>query len=76
LDQKQKELKTVSVYGGLTGYTYPMARIIDIIGFQEKEKADIENYELKKKEKEEKEEKLKRWLYKLKPELEKDCKKR
>lgn len=33
LDQKQKELKTVDVNGGLTNYTYTMAKIIDVIGF-------------------------------------------
>lgn len=33
LDKKQKELKTVSVKGGLTDYTYTMAKIIDVIGF-------------------------------------------
>jgi hypothetical protein len=41
LDKKQKELKTVSVKGSLTAYTYTMAKIIDIIGFREKEESDI-----------------------------------
>gem|GEM_PF-7085387 len=42
LDKKQKVLKTVSVEGVLTDYTYTMAKIIDIIGFREKEESDIE----------------------------------
>jgi hypothetical protein len=42
LDQKQKELRTVSVKGGLTNYTYTIAKIIDIIGFHVREE-EIKN---------------------------------
>lgn len=33
LNKKQKELQTVSAKGGLTDYTYTIAKIIDVIGF-------------------------------------------
>ncbi|MDD3248232.1 MAG: hypothetical protein PHF18_15495 [Methanosarcina sp.] len=84
LDKKQKELKTVKVDGGLTDCTYTIAKIIDIIGFREKEETDIKNqkntkgkdksiWEEKKDRKKEKEKKLKQRLEKLEPELKKDC---
>ncbi|MPN22926.1 hypothetical protein SDC9_170311 [bioreactor metagenome] len=80
LDEKQKELKTVSVEGGLTDYTYTMAKIIDVIGFHVKEELNIKEekqkdlgkWEEKEKKREAKEQRLINWLKGLKPEL-KDC---
>ncbi|KKG07029.1 hypothetical protein [Methanosarcina mazei] len=72
LNQKQKELKTVSVKGGLTDYTYTMAKIIDVIGFHVTEESDVnkmkqedpEKWDKREKQKKEKEQKLNQWLEK------------